>query len=233
MSILLAHVLLSTAHAAPVEDAQRHTPAAPAPTRPLAIPAGKPPPPPAGSYGPRPPPAYAPPPPPASTAIRPQDLPRRGLDRKKSVAMGLRAGSLLHRTYDGGLYADPGLGLFLRYRPVAALGLELSAQHHLGQRATHTMGSVSGLLFPFPRSKVSPYGVAGATATIRGSGLAVDLGDPELLWGGHVGGGLEFALGRKWVIDLDARYQGHFVNGGDDPGLPGALMAQAGLGVHF
>lgn len=231
MLISLALALSSTA--------QAHNPS-PNPTRPLAIPAVSPPPPPP-DYARRPPPpqnlprvAPAPPPPPqASAALRPQDLPRRGLERKQSVAFGMRAASYVNGTLDGGLYADPGLGLFLRYRPVAAIGLEVAGQHHLGQRATHTLGSASAMLFPFPRSKVSPYGVAGGSAMIRGSGLAVDLGDPELLLGGHVGGGLEFALGRKWVIDLDARYQGHFVNWEDDDALPGALLVQAGLGVHF
>lgn len=167
----------------------------------------------------------------AAAPVRAQDLPKRHVDRRHSLAMGLRGGAYLNATLAGGGYADPGLGLFLRYRPVGAFGIEVAGQHHVGQRTTHTLGSASGEVFLFSWNKLSPYGLGGLTVTDRGLG-GPDL-DESLLVGLHAGGGLEIALGRKVALDIEGRYIGYLNRQDDDPAIPGAVTITGGLAYHF
>lgn len=158
--------------------------------------------------------------------------PSTGLQRQGSVAFGLRGGTYLNGARYSGLYADPGAGLFVRYRPSAGIALEASAQQFIGQRANHTVGGASLVGYLYASKHVSPYATFGLTSTLRTGGLTTDLGPPELLFGGFGGAGLEFALGPKIVIDVDGRYQGHFLRK-DDPTLRPGLMGQIGLGFHL
>ena len=173
-------------------------------------------------------------------AVQEKHLPDRKVDRANSLAIGMKAGSYFG-AYDGAnAFGDVGLGLTARYRPVESFGIEVAGQRHADPERVHTTAAVSGELFAFPWSRVSPYVLAGATYTQRSvqdeiwlDGSVQTLSTQAPLLGAHAGAGLEIALGKRLAVDLEARYI-HYVNPVEgDPTLPGALTTSAGAVWHF
>ena len=168
---------------------------------------------------------HAPPPRPrqarAATPVR--DLRTRPVDRTQSLAIGISAGAYLHADVDGGSYADPGLGLSARYRPVPVFGIELAGAHHLGLD-NHSQAAVSGQLFLFPNQRFSPYGLAGVTGTLRTPGLGQS-GDVDTLGGLHVGGGAEIAIGQRIALDIEGRFISTVAPDPTDRAIPGAAIS--------
>ncbi len=177
--------------------------------------------------------------------VKNRDLPSRDLDREGSLAVGIKAGSLMSGYFDGPAYSDVGLGVAGRYRPAEAVGLELGLQHHsqtftseTERSQTQVNGSVE--LFAFPWTRVSPYLIGGVTYNARNIQDEIWQGDAlsvveqhDSLWGLHGGVGLELALGQSLAIDLEGKYIGYLDREPTDASLPGALQLNAGLMVHF
>lgn len=178
---------------------------------------------------------------PAVVTPAPAPAPPDLLERADTWALGLRAGSLWSGYTDGAAYADMGLGLSVRYRPEAAVGLEAALEHHdqtfaLGSERQQTLLSGSVELFGLPTSRVSPYALIGATYNARA--ISDDLADELVeeddgLWGPHAGAGIEFGIGDRVALDLEARFVGYLNRDRRDASLPGAVTTTAGLVVHF
>ncbi len=172
--------------------------------------------------------------------VQKDHMPKRKIDRGNTLAVGLKAGSYFGAYQGANAYADLGLGLNARYRPAEAFGLELAAQRHFDDERTHTAGSASAMLFAFPWTRVSPYVLGGATLTDRQVSDTIFRNDELQVveatnpWVGvHGGVGIEFAIGKKAAIDLEARYIGYVNRQVTDPTLPGAVTTSAGLMWHF
>lgn len=168
------------------------------------------------------------------------DKPLRAVDRSGSFAIGLRGGAYAGRGLDGERHADNGLGVAARYRLVEALGVEVSWARHrdtwedASSRSTQPL-AVSGQLFAFPWSRVSPYLSAGYTWTHRSSALQ-DAGDR--VKGPHAGLGLELAIGDSAAIGLEGRYAhyGQLENLGSIGQTyqrAGALQGTLGMNFYF
>jgi len=173
-------------------------------------------------------------------AVKQKHMPKRTIDRNNSFALGLKAGSYIGAYQGANSYADVGLGLNARYRPAEAVGLELAVQRYSDDERSHTTGSASAELFAFPWTRISPYALGGVTYTDRSVSdtiwrnnelQVVESTDP--LMGVHGGLGLEFAVGKRAAIDLEARYIGYVNRDRTDPTLPGAVTTSAGLMWHF
>lgn len=144
----------------------------------------------------------------------------KGLDRDMSLAVGVKGGTA-HEVEGQG--ADPGLGLVLRVRPVAAFGLEGAVTRYRGdfsalQSETATAWQASGQLFAFSWSHLSPYATLGYTSTTVVDPGTHALDDPATMVqrkGPHAGIGLEIALGERFAIDLDGRVIGYLDAQGD------------------
>lgn len=177
--------------------------------------------------------------------VQPKHMPDRKVARANTLGVGLRMGSLVGGYKGGDAYGDFGVGIVTRYRPVESVGLELAVSHYNqtfneDTERANTSGQLSGNVFLFPWSKVSPYVTGGVTLTgrhvddeIEVDGTTADVDGKGLLFGPHGGVGLEFALGKNFALDLDARYV-HYLNGAaDGASFPGQLQANAGLMLHF
>jgi len=172
-------------------------------------------------------------------------LPERQIDRDKSLALGLKTGSLTSGYYDGGSYSDLGLGIAGRYRPAESVGLQLDLLHHaqsysINTERAQTMAAGSVQLFAFPWTRVSPYVSTGVTYNARNlndaigsDGTSATVIAQDSLWGLHGGLGLELALGQRVALDIEGRYIGYLDKGPSDPSSPGALQLTGGVMVHF
>jgi hypothetical protein len=113
--------------------------------------------------------------------------------------------------------------------------VEVAYTHHrdsweqVAQETTSPL-SVSGQLFAFPWTRVSPYATAGYTWTTLTDGAR-----SGQVKGPHAGLGLELALGESAALGLEGRYT-HY---GDFDQLPrnttsaGALQGTLGLNFYF
>lgn len=161
-------------------------------------------------------------------------MPVRQVDRNNSLALGLKAGSLLSGTESGQYYTDPGLGLMLRYRPVETVGLQADLMHHAASLDTgvrrNSQAAASLQLFAYPWTRVSPYVLGGVTWTGRnvpeGDGVRNDL-----LTGLHGGLGLHLGIGQRVGLELEGRYVGYLGRDGVSP--LGALQGTAGLSFQL
>lgn len=183
---------------------------------------------------------------PEPVQVETEHLPERKVDRKGSVALGVRSGSYL-TTYDSGSgYGDFGLGLVGRWRPDEAVGVELVVQHHdetwdADTERSQTLGQASAMLFANPWGRVQPYVLGGLSVNDRNLDDAYPVGGGQFdvlqvndtLWGPHAGAGVEFAFGKRAALDLEARYVGWMNAGGGDPSSSGALQTNANFVVHF
>lgn len=175
-----------------------------------------------------------------AVAVRERHMPDRAIDRANSLAVGLKGGSYISGYSGANAFADAGLGLTVRYRPVEWLGIEGAAQHHLSSERAHTLGSASVNLFAFPWSRVSPYVLAGATFTDRNvvdevwrQNQVQTIVTSAPMIGPHAGLGLEIAIGKRLALDLEARYIGYVNPIPADPTVPGALTTSVGVLWHF
>lgn len=159
-------------------------------------------------------------------------LPMRQVDRGNSFTLGIKGGSFLSGTSAGAIYADPGLGLMARYRPVESVGLQLDVTHHssaIVDRA-QTQAAASLALFAYPWSRVSPYVLGGATW----NGTSVfenGVGQREILTGLHGGLGMHFGIGQRVGLEFEGKYIGYLGRAGRDP--LGALQGTAGLSFQL
>ena len=176
-----------------------------------------------------------------NSSVSNSHMPVRSVNRGNTLALGLRMGSL-HSGYNNAEgYGDPGLGFMARYRPVEALGFELTHEEYGVDSAEsyrlQTLTQASIEVFVVPWSRFSPYVLMGVTENDR------DIVDPltnsELaqqdgaLYGLHVGISAEFAIGSNFALDLESR----FVQYGDkpegDPSAAGAIQTTGSLVYHF
>jgi hypothetical protein len=179
-------------------------------------------------------------------APKEEQSPRREVDRRGDVSVGLRAATFASAYQGGGLYADPGTGLSLGYRPIEWVGLQLDWTHHRDTwteaepSRVHDPIQASVQLFAFPWTHVSPYATVGWTwspyeihDSIEGSASAAPIDEQGVARGGHAGLGIEFALGEHAALGLDARYLhlSRLPQGAES--LPSALQATAGLKAYF
>lgn len=171
------------------------------------------------------------------TIERNADKPLRAVDRAGSFAVGLRGGSYLGRAADGQRHSDNGVGVAARFRLVEALGVEVAWSRHRDSweadatRTTEPL-SVSGQLFAFPWTRVSPYLSAGYTWTNRSAGLG---GGQDQLKGPHAGVGLELAIGESAAIGAEGRYShyGQLENISANLQRAGALQGTLGMTFYF
>jgi opacity protein-like surface antigen len=167
------------------------------------------------------------------------EAPKREITHAGKFSLGIRGGSYISG-YDGGAsYGDAGLGLAARYRIVDPLGLEVQWMYHdqswdEGSERIQQPISVSAEVFAFPWSRVNPYVLAGVSATGRNVSDELSYGKEEtdkMLWGPHLGLGLEVNLTKQVSVNLDGRYLG-YVNAGDE-GLSAPNAFQGNLGMNF
>lgn len=170
-------------------------------------------------------------------------MPQRQVNRDDTLAVGLRMGSLYGGYSAGSAYADLGLGFNLRYRPEESLGLEFALQSYnqenFDSSRHQTVGQVSAELFAFPWTRVSPYVLTGVTFTGRNidddyydAGVRTAMAN-DVLTGLHGGIGIEFAIGDRVALDLEARYVGYLDKPIQDAHWPGGFQTTAGLLYHF
>ncbi|MEC7947029.1 MAG: outer membrane beta-barrel protein [Myxococcota bacterium] len=165
------------------------------------------------------------------------DKPLRAVDRAGSFAVGLRGGNYLGRAADGERHSDSGIGIAARFRLVEALGVEVGWSRHRDSweadatRITDPL-SVSGQLFAFPWTRVSPYLSAGYTWTNRSAGPG---GGQEQVKGPHAGVGLELAIGESAAIGAEGRYShyGQLDNISANLQRAGALQGTLGMTFYF
>ncbi len=166
----------------------------------------------------------------------------RKVDRYDTFSVGTKVGSTLG-AYEGqadSAYSDLGVGVYGRYRLAEPLGLELAYTYSSTSdpdaplRYSHTL-QPSLQVFLFPWTRVSPYGTAGLTFDTtydadRGTdGQSAPVKDSA--WGGHVGLGIEFAIGDNLALDLEARAI-QYVEGHPDT-LDSQIQTHAGLSWYF
>lgn len=171
------------------------------------------------------------------TIDRNADKPLRAVDRAGSFAIGLRGGSYMGRGIDGQRHADNGLGVAARFRPVEALGVEVAWSRHQdtweadAARTTDPL-SVSGQIFAFPWTRVSPYLSAGYTWTNRSTGVQ---GASDRVKGPHAGLGLELAIGDSAALGVEGRYThyGQLENISTNFQRAGALQGTLGMNFYF
>jgi len=174
----------------------------------------------------------------------PAPLPTRQIDRASTFSVGLRTGSYLSGYEDGGDFADFGMGVTARFRPVESLGFEMAYSFHDDTFSPDTERSTSMLqpslqAFAFPWARVSPYATLGLTWTNRTYRDSWSDGTNQRLtevqdtsFGPHLGGGLEVSLGRNASIDLEIRGIG-YLNAQEADTLPGATQATMGANFYF
>ena len=168
------------------------------------------------------------------------EKPLRAVDRSSSFSVGLRGGSYQGRGLDGQRHADNGLGVAARYRFVESLGVEVAWARHLDSWETDSTRTteplaVSGQLFAFPWSRVSPYLSAGYTWTDRSSSLQ---GASDRVKGPHGGLGLELAIGDSAAIGVEGRYSHYgqlesIENISNSYKRAGALQGTLGMNFYF
>jgi len=171
-------------------------------------------------------------------------MPTRKIDRASSFSVGLRTGSYLSGYEDGGDFADFGMGVTARFRPVESLGFEMAYSFHDDTFSPDTERSTAMLqpslqAFAFPWARVSPYATLGLTWTHRtyrdswSDGVSQHLTEvQDKSFGPHLGGGLEVSLGRNASIDLEVRGIG-YLNPQEADTLPGATQATMGANFYF
>jgi len=171
--------------------------------------------------------------------------PTRDVNRAGSFSVGGQGG-VYAGAYDGGAgYADFGVGFTANYRPVEALGIELAYTYFNqtfdeGSERETGVFAPSVQLYAVPWNTISPYASLGVTWAGRSYDDAYNDGYQqktayvqESAFGPHLGLGMEFALGQRAALDLEARYTSFLNVGGDDPSAPGALTGTAGLNFYF
>jgi len=168
------------------------------------------------------------------------EAPRRAVDRGGSLAVGIKGGALVERQTlvdaserVGQVTGDTGYGIAARYRPIESLGIEASWMRHedLDGALVRDPVSLSGQLFAFPWTRMSPHVSAGVS--FDGPGSQAHSPDGGRRFTPHAGLGLELALGRSVAFDIEARYLSEMQALSDDPLSDGAVQATAGLMVHF
>ena len=168
------------------------------------------------------------------TVVAKKDLPERSVDRKQTIAAGLRAGTLMHGYSNGASHSDLGLGAMIRYRPTEALGIQADLTHHadqiLGAERGQTIAAVSGQVFVFTWNSFSPYALVGFTS--NGRGQIPGLGEQANMNGAHIGAGLEVSLGGNTAFDAEARYIGWLNQDVAELSNPSALQVTGGLTIH-
>jgi opacity protein-like surface antigen len=174
-----------------------------------------------------------------------EHLPARTLNRAGSLSVGVTVGSFVSGYKGGSAFGDFGLGLQTRYRPAEAFALELGAAHYSESfgpdtERARTSGSLSGVLYMLPWSKVSPYVLGGVTLTgvHRDTNLPLGLepadgGAKSLHFGPHGGLGVEIALGDRFALDIDGRVVGYVTRGEDRISPPAAFTGNIGVTTFF
>jgi hypothetical protein len=138
------------------------------------------------------------------------DAPEREYDRRKSLSVGLRAGSL-GGAMEGGFNPDSvDMGLSLGYRVFDPVGLELSFLRAAGDELPTTESPVqaSAHLFLFPWTQVSPYLTAGmSSAPYEGAKNQSKYQVPDgYAYGPHGGVGVELGIGDHFSLNAEGRY---------------------------
>ncbi len=163
-------------------------------------------------------------------------MPKREVKRAGSFALGVKGGTLVDTDVGpNSISGDSGYGLVARYRPIEAFGIEGSWMRHedidSGALVRDPL-SLSGQLFAFPWTRVSPFVSVGATW----DGPASREFAPEngRRMSPHAGLGVELAVGKSIAFDVEARYLSQMQALSDDPLADGgAVQATAGLLIHF
>ena len=161
---------------------------------------------------------------PSTGAVTRYRGPLRHVNRTSSLGVGVVAGSSIASELPG---VEAGYGLVARIRTVEALGFEASWMRYgelAGEEHAYDTASLSGQLFAYPWSRVSPFVSAGATA----SGDLLGAGESYLA--PHVGLGVELGIGDSIAFDLEAR--GVAMDGGA-PASSSMLQGNAGVVVYF
>ena len=168
----------------------------------------------------------------------------RKIDRDGDVAVGLKAGNYVSGYQEGGSFADGGIGVMVRYRPVEAIGLELSYSYYddsfdENRERTTSVVQPSVQLFALPWSRVSPYGSVGVTLAQRsyddnwGNGdITTNTKVNDKAFGPHAGLGIEFALGENVALDLEGRGISFWGDGNPDTSNV-AFQANGSLNFYF
>jgi opacity protein-like surface antigen len=182
---------------------------------------------------------------PAATAPATAHLPKRKVDRARSLSVGLTTGSYVTGYKGGSAFGDFGLGLQTRYRPMEAFGIELAAAHYNESfgpdtERARTNGSLSAMVFVTPWATLSPYALAGLSLTgvHHDSNLPlgvdpVDGGAKALHFGPHGGLGLQINLGQRFSLDIDGRVMGYVTRGEDRVSPPAAFTGNLGVSAYF
>jgi opacity protein-like surface antigen len=177
-----------------------------------------------------------------NSSVSNSHMPVRSVNRGNTLALGLRMGSL-HSGYNNAEgYGDPGLGFMARYRPVEALGFELTHQEYGVDSADsyrlQTLTQASIEVFVVPWSRFSPYVLMGVTTNDRNIDDPINNGETivqadRTLHGLHVGIGAEFAIGSRFAFDLESRFVQYGDKPDGDPSAAGAIQTTGSLIYHF
>jgi len=175
---------------------------------------------------------------------------RPPLDRQGTVSVTLGVTGL-HSGYDGvnggvsDSWSDAGAGLAIEVRPTPGFGVEVGLVGYSDGAdpdsfRQHTAVQLSAIGYALPDFPVSPYALVGASYVPRDVDDAFWNGETTENYqanspavGPHVGLGLEFALGRHVLLDVEGRAIGYLGHPSEDPSLPGALQTTVALGVIF
>ena len=130
---------------------------------------------------------------------------------RKSLSVGLRAGSLAGALEEGLSPDSIDLGLSLGYRLFDPIGLEVSYLRTAGGEDVPTTESpvqASAHLFLFPWTQVSPYVTAGlSSAPFEGAKNETKYQVPDgYAYGPHGGVGVELGIGDHFSLNAEGRY---------------------------
>ena len=172
--------------------------------------------------------------------------PKREVDRGKRLSFGARGMSYRSGYVDGGEYIDVGVGVALGYRPVEALGLEVSYSQfsqNLGGSSPDRLNTplqTVGQVYLFPWTKVSPFFSAGYAWNqidvddyylVNGEGKqAIQEG---VLTGPVFGAGVEYAFSKRFGVSAEGRYLMYNNLQDEDPARDNGLTLTTGLNLYF
>lgn len=173
--------------------------------------------------------------------------PTRAVNRNGDFGIGLSAGSYMTGYENGGGYGDMGLGLTARFRPVEAIGLEVSYAHHSqswddGSERINNPLQTSVNVYAFPWTRVSPYATVGLTWNNRqinddyyddDSMEYTVVSQQDTLFGPHAGLGMEFAIGDSAALNFEGRYVSYLNMDDADISAPNAVQGTMGLSFYF
>jgi opacity protein-like surface antigen len=171
--------------------------------------------------------------------------PLRSVDRNHQLSLGGRGVTYRSGYVDGGDYIDPGIGLAIGYRPVEALGAEISYSHfsqNIGENSDRKNAPVQavGQVYLFPWTRVSPFASVGYAWNqvdiddhyhVDGEGKHAE--QSGVLAGPVFGAGVELNVTKNLGLKTEARYLQYNNISETDLAKDNGLILSGGITLYF